>query len=59
MGAPIIFATIMVDMQIKNLAPLMYRLKIKSQSVDLFVFLQREPQVCFTIDHFGMHLHLG
>ena len=54
MCTPIITSTIMVYMQVQDLATLMYCLKVQSKAVQLFLALQRNAETCFTI-LYGTH----
>ena len=54
MCAPVITSTIMVYMQVQDLATLMYRLKVQSKAIQLFLALQRNAETCFTI-LYGTH----
>ena len=49
MCTPIITSTIMIYMQVQDLATLVYRLKVQSKAVQLFFALQRNAETCFTI----------
>lgn len=54
MCTPVITSTIMVYMQVQDLATLVYRLKVQSKAVQLFLALQRNAETCFTI-LYGTH----
>ena len=54
MCASVVTSTVMVYMQIQNLATLVYRLEVQSKAVQLFLTLQRNAETCFTI-LYGTH----
>ena len=54
MCASVVTSTVMVYMQVQNLATLVYRLEVQSKAVQLFLALQRNAETCFTI-LYGTH----
>ena len=49
MCASVVTSTVMVYMQVQNLATLVYRLEVQSKAVQLLLTLQRNTETCFTI----------
>ena len=49
MCASVVTSTVMVYMQVQNLATLVYRLEVQSKAVQLFLALQRNTETCFAI----------
>ena len=54
MCASVVTSTVMVYMQVQNLATLVYRLEVQSKAVQLLLTLQRNTETCFTI-LYGTH----
>ncbi len=52
MRTTIVFSPVMVDMKAHDTPPLFHRFEVQPQAKDLFSFLQRETDICFSVDLF-------